>query len=156
MNNRDDLRNNFLSKFPKQLIKNNKITLMEGQKDKKDHLNLYNKIDVALDTFPYNGVTTSMEAIWMGVPVLTLQGYNITSRCGESINVNCNLKEFIAKDKNDYIQKAIDLTKNPNSLCFFKENLREEASKTPLFNTKEFTDELSKKLINLWEKNNTI
>ena len=118
MNNRDDLRNNFLSKFPKQLIKNNKITLMEGQKDKKDHLNLYNKIDVALDTFPYNGVTTSMEAIWMGVPVLTLQGYNITSRCGESINVNCNLKEFIAKDKNDYIQKAIDLTKNPNSLVF--------------------------------------
>ena len=55
---------------------------------------------------------------------VTLQGYNITSRCGESINVNCNLKEFIAKDKNDYIQKAIDLTKNPNSLCFFKENWR--------------------------------
>ena len=155
-NNRDDLRNNFLSKFPKQLIKNNKITFMEGQKDKKDHLNLYNKIDIAFDTFPYNGVTTSMEAIWMGVPVLTLKGYNITSRCGESININCNLKEFIAKDKNDYIQKAIELTKNPDSLSFLKENLREKASKTPLFNTKEFTDELSKKLINLWEKNNTI
>jgi len=155
-NNRDDLRNNFLSKFPKQLIKNNKITFMEGQKDKKDHLNLYNKIDIAFDTFPYNGVTTSMEAIWMGVPVLTLKGYNITSRCGESININCNLKEFIAKNKNDYIQKAIELTKNTDSLVRLKENLREESSKTTLFNTKKFTDELSKKLINLWEKNNTI
>ena len=156
MNNRDDLRKNFLSKFPKQLIENNKITLMEGQKDKKDHLNLYNKIDVALDTFPYNGVTTSIEAIWMGVPVLTLKGYNFTSRCGESININCNLKEFIAKNKNDYIQKAIELTKNTDSLVRLKENLREESSKTTLFNTKKFTDELSKQLINLWEKNNTI
>ena len=151
-----NLRKNFLSKFPKQLIKNNKITLMEGQKDKKDHLNLYNKIDVALDTFPYNGVTTSIEAIWMGVTVLTLKGYNFTSRCGESININCNLKEFIAKNTNDYIQKAIDLTKNTESLIRLKENLREKASKTTLFNTKKFTDELSKKLINLWEKNNTI
>ena len=54
--------------------------------DKKDHLDLYNKIDIALDTFPYNGVTTSFEAIWMGVPVLTMAGYNFNSRCGESIN----------------------------------------------------------------------
>ena len=46
------------------------------------HLDTYNKIDIALDTFPYNGVTTSFEAIWMGVPVITMSGYNFNSRWG--------------------------------------------------------------------------
>ena len=53
---------------------------------KKDHLELYNKVDLALDTFPYNGVTTTFEALWMNVPVMVLKGYNFNSRCGESIN----------------------------------------------------------------------
>lgn len=154
MNNRSDLRENFLSKFPKILIKKNKIVFMEGQKDKKDHLKLYNNIDIALDTFPYTGVTTSFEAIWMGVPVLTMKGYNFTSRCGESININCNLKEFIAKDKNDYIQKAINLSKKLDTIRDLRKNLRSRASETPLFNTKEFTDHFSKKLIDLWVNKN--
>ena len=80
--------------------------------DKKDHLNLYKKVDIALDTFPYNGVTTSFEAIWMGVPVLTMAGYNFNSRCGESINKNLGMKQLIAKDEDDYVQKAINLSED--------------------------------------------
>ena len=80
--------------------------------DKKDHLNLYKKVDIALDTFPYNGVTTSFEAIWMGVPVLTMAGYNFNSRCGESINKNLNMEQLIAKDEDDYVSKAVDLSNN--------------------------------------------
>ena len=64
-----------------------------------DHLELYNNIDIALDTFPYNGVTTSFEAIWMSVPVLTMKGFNFKSRCGESINKNLDLEELIAEMK---------------------------------------------------------
>ena len=64
-------------------------------------------MDVALDTFPYPGVTTSFEAILMGVPVLTMKGFNFNSRCGESINKNLNMEEFIAKNKSDYFDKAI-------------------------------------------------
>ena len=62
------------------------------------HFILYKQIDIALDTFPYNGVTTSFEAISMGVPVLTMKGYNFNSRCGESINKNLGMKDLIAKD----------------------------------------------------------
>ena len=80
--------------------------IFSGSKPFKEHLNLYNSIDICLDTFPYNGVTTSFEALWMGVPVLTMKGYNFNSRCGESINKNLNLMSMIADDENDYISKA--------------------------------------------------
>ena len=72
-------------------------------------LSQYKKIDIALDTFPYNGVTTSFEAIWMGVPVIVMDGYNLNSRCGSSINKNAQFASLIAQDKEDYIKKS----------CFF-------------------------------------
>ena len=65
------------------------------------------KLVLALDTFPYPGVTTSCEAVLMGVPVLTMKGYNFNSRCGESININLKMEDFIAENKNDYVNKAI-------------------------------------------------
>ena len=73
-----------------------------------------------LDTFPYNGVTTSFEAIWMGVPVLTMAGYNFNSRCGESINKNLNMEYLIAKDENDYVSKAVDLSNDKEKYIKFK------------------------------------
>ena len=66
----------------------------------------YHKIDVALDTFPYPGVTTSFQAYLMGVPVLTMRGFNFNSRCGESININLGLNKFIAKNNEDYFKKS--------------------------------------------------
>ncbi|MBD1168836.1 hypothetical protein IDH29_06665, partial [Pelagibacterales bacterium SAG-MED06] len=90
----------------------NSVIFHKPLEDKKDHLNLYRQIDIALDSFPYNGVTTSFEAIWMGVPVITMAGYNFNSRCGESINKNLNLEYLIAKDEEEYISKAINLSNN--------------------------------------------
>ena len=150
MNNSKELRDRLLSKFPINLLKDNKIILIEGQRDKKDHLNMYHKIDIGLDTFPYTGVTTSFEAIWMGVPILTLKGHNFTSRCGESININCNLQEFIAIDKKDYVKKALNLCKDLEKVKSLKKNLREMAIKSSLFDSKGFADSFYERLKNLW------
>ena len=68
----------------------NSVEFLNLIKILNEHLNQYKKIDIALDTFPYNGVTTSFEAIWMGVPVIVMKGHNFSSRCGESINKNLN------------------------------------------------------------------
>ena len=104
-----------------------------------DHLDNYNSIDIALDTFPYNGVTTSFEAIWMGVPVLTMSGYNFNSRCGESINKNLNMEQLIAKDEDDYIQKIVNLTKNTDEYINLRKSVFLDALKSPLFNTEDYS-----------------
>ena len=114
--------------------------------DKKDHLNLYKKVDIALDTFPYNGVTTSFEAIWMGVPVLTMAGYNFNSRCGESINKNLNLEQLIAKDEDDYVQKAVNLTSNYQEYINIRKSIFLDAMKSPLFNKEDYSNSFFKAL----------
>ena len=108
--------------------------------DKKDHLNLYNEVDIALDTFPYNGVTTTFEAIWMGVPVITMAGYNFNSRCGESINKNLNMEQLIAKNEDDYVSKAVSLSTDRDKFLNIRKSIFLDAIDSPLFNKKRFAE----------------
>jgi len=117
----------------------NSVIFYENIKSVNDHLKLYNEIDIALDTFPYNGVTTSFEAIWMGVPVLTMKGYNFNSRCGESINKNLDLSNLIAKDKDDYVNIALELSEDIDKLALLRKKIFKNALQSSLFNTKIFS-----------------
>lgn len=117
--------------------------------DKKDHLQFYNKIDMCLDTFPYNGVTTTFEALWMNVPVLVLKGQNFTSRCGESILLNSKLNSLVAADFNDYIAKAIFYNKNLNKLDELRKEIFNNILSTPLFNTKKFSKNFGDSLLKI-------
>ncbi len=108
-------------------------------KDIKSHLNLYKEIDIGLDTFPYNGVTTTFEALWMGVPVITMKGYNFNSRCGESIIKNSGFNSLICADKKDYVERAIHFSKNINELNELRLNIYKKILDTPLFNNKKFS-----------------
>ncbi len=106
-----------------------------------DHLNAYNKIDISLDTFPWNGVTTSFESMWMDVPVITMKGFNFNSRCGESINKNLKLEDLIAQNKEDYINKAVSLANDVKRLEQIRNYLNEKLLDSPLFNKKEFSEQ---------------
>ena len=127
----------------KELFKKNdvleSVRFLAREEEFINHLNNYNLIDIALDTFPYNGVTTSFEAIWMGVPVLTMAGYNFNSRCGESINKNLNMEQLIAKDEEDYIQKLVNLTNNHNTYINLRKSVFSDAIKSPLFNSQDYS-----------------
>ena len=116
------------------------VIILPFKKKFSNHLETYKDIDIALDTFPYNGVTTSFEAIWMGVPVVTMKGQNLNSRCGESINKNANLASLIGNDKEDYIKKAVNLALNEEELIKIRKNIYDNVSKTPLFDKKKFSD----------------
>jgi len=111
---------------------------------------MYNEVDISLDTFPYPGVTTSMESIWMGVPVLTLKGNNFVSRCGASINLNLEMPELIVENKDEYIKKALSLSEDTNKLIQIKKSLRLKALNSSLFDTKKFGKEFSDMLNNVW------
>ena len=131
----------FIKRF-KNKIDENRIFLLNYEKDKKKHLQQYHNIDLCLDTFPYNGVTTTFESLWMGVPVITLKGKRFISRCGYSINKNANLNEFITQNKNEYISSALKymLDTNIKKLTLLRKNLRSKLLKTTLFDTIKFTD----------------
>ena len=152
MHNDLNLQNNLLIKFPKKLVQDEKIIILNGQRNNLDHLKMYNEIDLGLDTFPYNGVTTSFEAAWMGVPTLTILGNNFVSRTGESINKNLGLNNFIATNKDDYIKKAIDFSNRTAMLRSLRKSLREKSKDSPLFKNKEFTENFSEQLKKIWEK----
>ena len=87
----------------------------------------------------------------MGVPVLTIKGYNFNSRCGESINKNLKLENFIAENYNDYYLKALDLYKNINYLKSLRKELRNKAISSPLFDNTYFASIFSKKIKTIWE-----
>ena len=89
----------------------------------------------------------------MGVPILTIKGNNFISRCGESIINNLGLNEFISKNEEEYILKAIDFTKNPEKLNILRKNLRSMAIKTPLFQSKEYCKNFEKAINYITEKN---
>ena len=115
----------------------------------KEHLDLYRSIDLALDTFPYNGVTTTFEALWMNVPVLVLKGFNFNSRCGESIIQNSKIDYLISSDIDDYIKKAVFLAQDKDKLKSIKKELSEKISFSPLFNNKKFVKNFEQSMLDV-------
>ena len=138
-------------KFQNQGVLNS-VKFMTTTTNFEDHMQLYKKIDIALDTFPYNGVTTSFEAIWMGVPVITMKGYNFNSRCGESINKNINMEYLIAENEIDYVAKAKELSDNKEKLLDIRKKIFNQATSSPLFDTKSFSNDFFKSLATVYNK----
>jgi predicted O-linked N-acetylglucosamine transferase (SPINDLY family) len=137
---------NFLfDKFEKLGINKNKL-LFEKNSPRDELLNCYNKIDIALDTYPYNGGTTTLEAYSMCVPVLTLVGDNFVSRCGYSINSNLNLNDWSCFSYDEYINKGIEFAKNNKLLNDTREYLFLNRSAKSVLNPEKFTKDFIKML----------
>jgi len=115
-------------------------------------LETYNKIDVALDPFPYSGGTTSFETAWMGVPLYVLKGKTFLSKCGESINNNLGMGEWIANDEKEYFFKILKLTSDFNKLSQTREYLIKKVSNSTLFDSSLFANNFNKILWKIWEK----
>tara|TARA_E500000178_G_scaffold355176_1_gene426840 strand:- start:510 stop:2210 length:1701 start_codon:yes stop_codon:yes gene_type:complete len=131
------------------LIDSIQILKKTRRDDFLSHINLYDKIDLCLDTFPFTGVTTTFEALWKNVPVISKSGYNFNSRCGESILKNAKIDNFIATSNDDYIQKAIFYSSNINELVKARKHLFDKIKDTPLFDTKRFSNDFCEALENM-------
>ena len=142
-----ELKNKFLN-FG---IKSDRL-IFEKSSDYKTYIESYLKVHISLDPFPWNGVTTSFESIWMGVPVFCLKGSDLPySRCSYSINKNLGMDDWIAEDENDYLSKLDKILSNKNKLLETKKNLRENAIKNNLFNSNKFAENLANILNETWK-----
>ena len=138
-----------INNFKKNNISSDSI-ILEGASPRNELLASYNKVDIALDTFPWSGGTTSFESIWMSTPVLTKKGYNFISRTTESINTNVGMSNWIANDDNEYVTKAIEFSANLKKLSKIKKNLRLVALDSSLFNTSLFAEQFNNALWKMW------
>ena len=148
------LKEKVMNKFKENGVNSNSIILEKGDSRIK-LLDSYNKVDIALDPFPYSGGVTSFEAIWMGVPVLTKKGFKFVSHTTESINHNSGMSDWIANDKNNYINKAIMFSKSLKNLSEIRKNLRKKALASPSFNSNLFAEQFGNAVWKIWKKCNS-
>ena len=128
----------------------NKRLIFIQPKNRKEYLNSYNLVDINLDTFPYNGGTTLFESSYMGVPTLTKENNSFLFRCGESINNNLNMKNWIASNTEEYKAKAIKFSSDTVQLSKIRNNLRKNALKSPVFDSSRFAEHFNKMLWSFW------
>lgn len=125
-------RQRVMSAFADAGIDPDRVDIRPGIDDRLDHLALYGEIDIALDPFPYNGATTSCEALWMGAPVVTLAGSTHASRMGASILHAIGLTDLVAHSADEYVDIAVRLAHSRERLENLQSTLRVRFSDSPL------------------------
>ena len=116
----------------------------------EEHLDLYRRVDIGLDPFPYNGTTTTCEALWMGVPVITLQGQRHSGRVGASILHRVGLNELVASSIERYIELARSLALEHKRLQGLRSGLRNLMQDSKLMNSTLFTGHLEEVYRQMW------
>ena len=143
----DLIKNRILKLFSYYKVDKNRIDFSKQMK-RKEALECYNSTDAVLDTFPYNGGTSSFEASFMGVPIITLNDpKHIMFRCGVSINSNLGLEKFIANNEAEYVSKAILLAEKKDPIL--RQDLIEANRKSKLFDMENFAKNFYDTCLNL-------
>ncbi len=127
-----EVAKNILERLANAGIAENRVEISGFFASTQDHLAAYNKVDVALDTFPYNGTTTTCEAIWMGVPVISLIGDCHAARVGLSLLTAVDHPEWAAENEDAYIEKAVALAQDHSLRSQLRESLRAEVTRSIL------------------------
>lgn len=126
--------------------------VFEGATSRYEHLSAYNRVDIALDTFPYSGGLTTIESLLMGVPVITLPHETFASRHALSHLTTVGLQECVAQTLDDYVCRTVKFARDENRLSELRRNLPGQTRKSSLCNGIQHCSELEKQLISCWEK----
>ncbi len=146
----DRMKTFMLEAFARCGATTGQVELWNPNTSNVDHLNCYNSIDIGLDPFPYNGTTTTCDALWMGVPVITLAGLSHVGRVGVSQMSNLGLQELIARDTNHYVDIAVALANDVPRLAALRGAMRVRMSASPLMDAPRLTKNLEAAYDNMW------
>jgi len=147
-----EIRRKVTDIFQQTGIAGNRIELFSQDASKYEHLARYAQIDIALDPFPYNGTTTTCEALWMGVPVITLTGAAHAGRVGTSQMTSVGLGEFVAQSPERYLEIAAELSENWEYLQQIRSTMRERLIASPLLRADVFTRNLEVAYRDAWHE----
>ncbi|MFA7060077.1 MAG: tetratricopeptide repeat protein [Pedobacter sp.] len=147
----EPMRNYIFEAFERAGIARERIELVEWVVGVMEHLELFNSVDIALDTYPYNGTTTTCEALFMGAPVISMAGRVHLSRVGASILEQAGFSELVATTESEYIEKAVELATDIDRLARYRASLREALLQSSLMDTEGFTRTLESAYRKMWQ-----
>jgi len=144
----DEIVKRFKTIFTSYGVPEESVHLMNAL-DIDDHQSVYNRTAIALDPSPYNGTTTTCDALWMGVPVLTLRGDRHSARVGASIMHRLGLDEWIAENDEEYVKKAVEMIQRDDELSSLKLQLRQKMLNSDLMRPTRVVRELESAYLNM-------
>ncbi|WP_173067586.1 tetratricopeptide repeat protein [Sulfurimicrobium lacus] len=130
--------------------------VIEGPMPRENYLAAHAEVDIILDTFPYPGGTTTCEALWMGVPTLTLAGNTMLARQGASMLACAGLEEWIASNEEEYVARALFHAADVSRLAQLRSGLREQILASPLFDARRFAQHLEDALHGMWQHSHAL
>lgn len=145
-------RKDILPIFERHSVTRERITILGHARSVIDNLQDYHQLDIALDTFPYHGTTTTCESLYMGVPVVTLAGRSHVSRVGCSLLHSVRLQELVADSPEQYYSIAVNLANSPELLQMLRNSLRTRLLASPLADNVTFTRHLEAAFRQIWQR----
>jgi predicted O-linked N-acetylglucosamine transferase (SPINDLY family) len=147
----EQTRQRFVDLFSVQGIAAERVILLPRVSSTGGHLAVYQQVDIGLDPFPYNGTTTTCEALWMGVPVITLRGSRHSGRVGASILTRVGLSDLITDSPEQYVRLAMELAQDTDGLERLRATLRARMQASPLCNGRMFARSMENTFKILWK-----
>lgn len=141
---------NLRDRFAKKGVAADRLVIL-GSLPVLEYFDAYNRADVCLDPFPFNGGTTGFDSIWMGVPFVTLRGDALHSRAGSNILKYVGLSDLVADTQNEYVEKAVALTRDLSLLRGYRANLRQRMQDSPLMDCEGFARGLENAFRGMWK-----
>lgn len=150
--NKPNIIKNLKLEADKFEINNDRIIFASRLESSEDYLASYKLADLFLDTFPYNAHVTGCDALYSGLPILTLCGESFASRVGASLLNTLNMNELIAYSETEYINKAYNLSINKKKITELKQELLKPLTISKLFNSKLYVEKIETAYIEIFEK----
>jgi predicted O-linked N-acetylglucosamine transferase (SPINDLY family) len=146
------LSQRIMARFEHNAITPDRIALLAGVDTVQDHLALYTQADIALDTFPFSGATTTFQALWMGVPVISLAGERFITRMGASLSLHTGIDGVTAQSTDEYVEQAVALANDRPRLRELRASLRERLGTSPLCDGPGYARNLENAFKIMWAK----
>ncbi len=147
----DAMQRSWIEKFAAHGIDEDRLILKAKIDHRLDHLELYREIDIALDPFPFNGATTTFEALSMGVPVVTLLGRHFVDRVAASMVTHAGMPELIAADRAAYVDLARRLAADPARLAEMRRTMRDQVHASPLCGGPAYAETIGTAFRDMWQ-----